>query len=474
MSTTPARRSIPRVSAIAVTLALLAAPAAEAAGERFRLAAGSVMQHDDAGVDGTIGYAQGFGYEVVQGYAIAEGDIVLGRVDASGRLEVPFLSRGLGARGFLYRWPDGILPYAFHPGLSEIQQRNVEEALERIASRTRILPVPADSPEAAGYADYVLFEPSEGCGSFVGRQLQQDSQSLWVADSCSVGSIVHEIAHAIGLFHEHSRPDRDNYISVVRDEILDSKQFNFDIYEDGTENWGTYDYGSIMHYGERYFSKRGERTIIAPEHVDIGQRVQLSEGDIEAIDRMYATDLAVDATMHESERGLEIDVSVSNNGDLGARGLTLRLLGRVGTDWLSVSADSGWDCLAHEEELRCERTRLIEQASSRFTLVADPATADAEDIVYRLDSVTLDTDPGNNGAADGVFGDAESLPAPLPTPAAAMPTDPDDAEPSAASPSTRSTTGALEQSDGGGGGAAGLAALALIVPFVVRRRRRSA
>jgi len=31
---------------------------------------------------------------------------------------------------------------------------------------------------------------------------------------CRHGNIVHEIAHCAGFFHEHSRPDRDNYIRV--------------------------------------------------------------------------------------------------------------------------------------------------------------------------------------------------------------------------------------------------------------------
>ena len=458
---------------VAVAAALLGAPAAQADEERFRLSPGSVMQNDDAGVDGTVGYAKGLGYEVMQGYAVAEGDMVLGRVDAHGRLEAPFRQRGLGQRSAFDRWPDGIVPYAFHPGLSLIQQRNVEEAIERINERTRIAIVPADDELATGYDDYVLFEPSSGCASYVGRQLTEDAQSLWVADSCSVGSIVHEIAHAIGLFHEHTRPDRDNKVSVVWDEIVADKAFNFEIYEDGVASWGDYDYDSIMHYGEYFFSRRGERTIIAPSDVDIGQRVALSEGDIDAIDRMYATDLSVDATTHVSERGLEIDLSVANNGDLGARGLTLRVLGERGTDWLSVSAESGWDCLAFDEELRCERTRLIEQGSSRFTVVADASTTTAEGISFRLESVTLDTDPDNNGAGAGTFGDAEA-PSPFVRPAAALP-DTGEPESGAAEPITRSASGvkATPASDASGGGAGGpFAALVLLGLAAIRRRAR--
>ena len=467
--------------AVAVTAALLGAPAAQANEERFRLSPGSVMQNDDAGADGTIGHAKGLGYEVMQGYAVAEGDMVLGRVDARGRLEA-FRQRGLAQRNRLDRWLDGVVPYTFHEKLTDVQRRNVEEAIDRLNEKTRILLVPADAPEASAYEDYVRFEPSSGCASFVGRQPGNDRfdphvQSLWVADSCSVGSIVHEIAHAIGLFHEHTRPDRDNKVTVVWDEIVDDKAFNFEIYEAGAESWGDYDYESIMHYGEYFFSRRGERTIIAPPNVDIGQRVALSEGDIDAIDRMYATDLAVDATTHVSERGLEIDLSITNNGDLGARGLTLRVLGERGTDWLSISAQSGWDCLAFDEELRCERTRLIEQASSRFTVVADASTTTAEGVSFRLESVTLDTDPGNNGAGAGAFGDSEgpSAPSLFVPPAAARP-DPNEPASGAAEPISRSAIGGTvaPASDASGGGGAGgpFAALVLLGLAAIRRRVR--
>ena len=71
-----------------------------------------------------------------------------------------------------------------------------------------------------------------------------------------LGIPLHEIGHSLGFYHEQSRPDRDNYITVNLNNIQSSDQFNFLKYSTADINSydTSYDFASDMHYSG-YVSK---------------------------------------------------------------------------------------------------------------------------------------------------------------------------------------------------------------------------
>ena len=97
--------------------------------------------------------------------------------------------------------------------------------------------------------------------------------------------------HAIGFWHEHSREDRDEHVTIDFNNIRTNKTFNFEKKNHLVAQLiGEYDLCSIMHYSQTAFSKRIWLKTIEPKRRDwksyygcnyIGQRQGLTPQDID-------------------------------------------------------------------------------------------------------------------------------------------------------------------------------------------------
>ena len=63
-----------------------------------------------------------------------------------------------------------------------------------------------------------------------------------------LGTIAHELIHALGFWHEQSRADRDEYVNIHMNNIIAGTEYNFNKYPlESTDPLGEpYDYYSIM------------------------------------------------------------------------------------------------------------------------------------------------------------------------------------------------------------------------------------
>lgn len=222
-------------------------------------------------------------YEKVNDYAVVEGDILIGKIRSLARKRASILSNVQGGL-----WPHGVVAFELSEDLPVSNKLATLQAITLWQKKTNVNFVELTSKNRDNYSDYISFVPVSGttCASFVGRQ--KGGQVIQLAPRCNTMNTVHELGHALGLWHEQSRTDRDSYVQIVWENIDDDHRYNFNQHLTDGKDYGDYDYQSIMHYPANAFSKNGLNTIIPlMDNIEIGQRNHLTEKDIAAINAMY-------------------------------------------------------------------------------------------------------------------------------------------------------------------------------------------
>lgn len=172
------------------------------------------------------------------------------------------LPYGNGAAGGGNLWPCGIVPYYLAPPVFDFQRQQFREAADVWEAQGFIHFIEITDDDTYNWKNYlyVEFVPTSAYESSRPGMAQKGSggQPVHVHTDSLFGT-VHELGHALGLIHEHQRIDRDPWVRIYVDNILDPRTYpQWDVFCGFTSQGdcsafqspqSPYDYDSVMHYG---------------------------------------------------------------------------------------------------------------------------------------------------------------------------------------------------------------------------------
>merc|ERR1711962_994565 len=195
-----------------------------------------------------------------------------------------------GRRDERYRWPERTINYDLSQVVDPENKTLIKSTLNQLQNKfdgcLRF--------REASTGNRVMVVDGDGCYSSVGFNKDFERQNLSLSSrECMYPAVIeHEFMHAIGVQHTHSRPDRDNYVTIIEENIQANATDQFEkLDKEEYYNFSLpYDYLSVMHYSGSLFSNGNGKTILTHDSSMqdvIGRAQGVSDGDIELVKRMY-------------------------------------------------------------------------------------------------------------------------------------------------------------------------------------------
>lgn len=232
-------------------------------------------------------------FTVEQGEAVMGGDIRLGPVESlQQRYGAPGSSAGLRdvhgmvtIDGESRLWPGGVMPYVIDGDVGDKLRGEIMAAMSELDQRTNL----TLRPRTPADQDYIVFNAQNTggtCDSLLGRS--GGGQPVRV-NGCGRAAVMHEILHAAGFDHEHQRADRDNYVTILWENVEPSHREWLERIDEQRTAQSPYDHQSIMHYQSTAFSRNGRPTIVSRVPGVAVRGVEgLSPTDLQSINRIYS------------------------------------------------------------------------------------------------------------------------------------------------------------------------------------------
>uniref|UniRef100_A0A452V7P4 Metalloendopeptidase n=1 Tax=Ursus maritimus TaxID=29073 RepID=A0A452V7P4_URSMA len=177
-------------------------------------------------------------------------------------------------------WPGGVIPYVIGGNFTGSQRAIFKQAMRHWEKHTCVTFIERTDEES-----FIVFSYRTcGCCSYVGRR-GGGPQAISIGKNCDkFGIVAHELGHVVGFWHEHTRPDRDQHVTIIRENIQPGQEYNFLKMEAGeVSSLGeTYDFDSIMHYARNTFSRSESMLLGCFPCAACGETLQDTTGNFSA------------------------------------------------------------------------------------------------------------------------------------------------------------------------------------------------
>ncbi|XP_058817408.1 astacin-like [Topomyia yanbarensis] len=201
---------------------------------------GERLRHYNRRVNKTFAFEQGIGYYY-------QFDIML-KPDVEQNAILPYDNN---------RWPGAIVPYVIASTFNEAERLIIEETMRHYQSLTCVQFKNRTKDDTI----YLKIDnTASGCWSYVGRSPNNayNLVNLQKSGCITSGTVAHELMHALGFYHEFTRPDRDEYITInisaLAREYQTESFYNANFAKHTNEQVELYNipynYGSVMHYSK--------------------------------------------------------------------------------------------------------------------------------------------------------------------------------------------------------------------------------
>jgi hypothetical protein len=162
-------------------------------------------------------------------------------------------------------WYAGVIPFQIDAEFTASERALIATAF---ATWSRVAPLRfVERTTQSGYLNVTRDdEPgsASNCFSTVGVSFAGQVLRTNIGPGCfTQRTVTHEFGHALGLFHEHQRADRDSHLRIDFENVRSGAESNFRILAT-LPTVGEYDFESVMHYRANSFASDTSRPTLIP------------------------------------------------------------------------------------------------------------------------------------------------------------------------------------------------------------------